>query len=253
MTQFPINNLPTASQTWRQSVESSINTLELQVDQNNKNNDSRDKNLKTSIDSISAALVRAKTGVAGDYKIYTIDGNNGGYVSHPPVLSFIKPDWANSATVIMSASVSGICQWDGVALHNSIINAYLKMFINSSIVQSTTTTFNSVDGGQVTTGNYITQLVVGADSTTGTMPIAGFISQAHTESLNVTGATLDLWASFNNTLSNEIPPLSDLDPWWLLESVFDPGLTNQEVWNYGLRSQITITIAASVNWNVNPV
>lgn len=260
MANFPDNNLQLASQQWGRAVEDKITSMELQFTKADADNASRDKSMKTSIDSVSEALFRIRTGSVSDYKIYNFGTRTSSEIqSRSPVLTFPRPAWAKSATVAVTATAIGFVQADlGDPLSVAALDASLKIFVNGTLATGPSTLFDGSDAGVTSNEPRTAPMYIYANSGELREFDTSTIILAHTESLNVDTADLQVWASFNKTLSNVIPPLSASDPWWFEVSPLDAPLTNFEVWVPSLNANggdttLNLIIGATVFWDPNPV
>jgi hypothetical protein len=242
---LPNSNLPTDSQPWGRAIETNLKSLESQFAQAEIDNVNRDKSLKTSVDAVSTALVRVKTLADSGHKLYNFAGAV--MPTRTPVLTFNKPTWAKSATIVATATVDA-----SVIGEINILSGFIRLFIDGEQVTYTLYDFASSSPTPYTEVNqkYLVITSVVSDSA-----MFQTLSVNHSGSQNVTGDTLTIWPSFANTASNEIPPLAGDDPWWDLESTFDPGFTNRQVWDVGIdaNSSCSVEIVATVFWNADPV
>lgn len=108
---FQKNNLPSDSQPWGRQVEDRIDALESLVSSSNINNAARDKQLAASMDNISNTINQINSNSESKYSVSLYAGGDVERPLNGPIqvstVSFTKPSWAKTATVIVSGNIGG--------------------------------------------------------------------------------------------------------------------------------------------------
>jgi hypothetical protein len=216
------SNLPNDSQPWGKDIEDRLTSAESTIISNEVNNSARDAQLQTSINAVSDALVQVKTAIASDHKRYDFSG--GSLPTRPTVLTFTKPIWATKATVISTVYATA-------SASSLSVSGDVGLFIDGNSATYKTYDWNYAAPIPQIINN--TKYLSAYNST-------GSVTITDSTSVTLSGNTLNVWASFAKTLTNEIPP-DDINNW---------SQAQIDRWNVGLSgtSSCSVEIVSTVIW-----